>query len=59
MTERIVERISRRKNDDILGWYQTKVNAMAHFLIRRIKEDTSALKVIESKEYEELEVAIK
>lgn len=59
MTERIIERISRKTNNDVLGWYQTKVSEMAHFIVRKIKEDTAALKIIESNKHEELEVSVK
>lgn len=59
MTERIIESIGRKINNDIQGWYQTKVNEMAHFIVRKIKEDTAALKRIESNKQEELEVLVK
>ena len=59
MIERITERISRKINKDVQGWYQTKVNEMAHFIVRKIKEDTAALKKIESHKQEELEVLVK
>jgi hypothetical protein len=59
MTERIIERIGRKINNDVLGWYQAKVNEMAHFIVKKIKEDTAALKRIESNKHEELEVSVK
>ena len=59
MIERILERISRKTNKDVQGWYQTKVSEMAHFIVRKIKEDTGALKKIESHKQEELEVLVK
>ncbi len=59
MTEIIIERIGRKINNDVLGWYQTKVNEMAHFIVKKIKEDTAALKRIESNKQEELEVLVK
>lgn len=59
MTERIVERIGRKINKDIQEWYQAKVGEMAHFIVRKIKEDTAALKKIESHKQEELEVLVK
>jgi len=59
MTERIIEHIGKKINNDIQGWYQAKVNEMAHFIVRKIKEDTAALKKIESHKQEELEVLVK
>ena len=59
MTERIIERIGRKINNDVLVWYQTKVSEMAHFIVKKIKEDTAALKRIESNKQEELEVLVK
>ncbi len=59
MTERIIEHIGRKTNNDVLGWYQTKVSEMAHFIVRKIKEDTVALKKIESHKQEESEVLVK
>jgi len=59
MTERIIEWISRKTNKDVQGWYQAKVNEMAHFIVKKIKEDTAALKRIESNKQEELEVLVK
>ena len=59
MTEQIIERIGRKINKDVQGWYQTKVNEIAHFIVRKIKEDTVALKKIESHKQEELEVLVK
>jgi hypothetical protein len=59
MTERIIERISRKINKDVQGWYQATVNEMAHFIVKKIKEDTAALKKIESHKQEELEVLVK
>ncbi len=59
MTERIIERVSRKINKDVQEWYQVKVNEMAHFIVRKIKEDTAALNRIESNKHEELEVLVK
>lgn len=59
MTETIVERISRKINKDVQGWYQAKVNEMAHFIVKKIKEDTAALRKIESNKEEGLEVLVK
>ena len=59
MTERIIEHIGKKVNSDIHGWYQAKVSEMAHFIVREIKEDTAALKKIESHKPEELEVLVK
>lgn len=59
MTERIIESIGKKVNSDIKGWYQAKVNEIAHFIVRKIKEDTAALKKIESHKQEELEVLVK
>ncbi len=59
MIERIIEHIGKEINNDIQGWYQAKVNEIAYFIVRKIKEDTAALKKIESNKYKELEVSIK
>ena len=59
MTERIIESIGKKVNSDIKGWYQVKVSEMAHFIVRKIKEDTATLKKIESHKQEELEVLVK
>jgi hypothetical protein len=59
MTERIVERIGKRVNPNTQFWNQAKVKEIAHFLVRKIKEDTFALEKIESNEYKKLEVLVK
>ena len=59
MTERIIESIGKKVNSDIKGWYQARVNEIAHFIVRKIKEDTAALKKIEYHKQEELEVLVK
>lgn len=59
MTERIIERIGKEINKDVQEWYQAKVNEMTHFIVKKIKEDTAALKKIESNKYKELEVSLK
>ena len=59
MTEKIIELIGSKINKDVQGWYQAKMSEMAHFIVKKIKEDTAALKKIESHTPEELEVSIK
>ena len=59
MTERIIERIGKEINKDAQEWYQVKVSEMTHFIVKKIKEDTAALKKIESNKYKELEVSLK
>ena len=59
MTERIVERIGRRVNTNVQPWYRAKVNELAHFLVKRIKEDIGILEKIESNECEKAEVLVK
>lgn len=56
MMVRITERVGKKINVDRRGWYQTKVNEIAHFFVQRIKEDVVAVEKIESNKYEELEV---
>ena len=59
MTDRIIESVNGMVNKDTKGWYQTRVTEMAHFLIKRIKEDNAALRTIESVKCEKMEVTVK
>jgi len=59
MTERIIERVAKRTNGDIQKWYQAKVTEMAHFLVKRVKEDAATLKKVRSNECKALEVMTK
>ena len=59
MIDRIIESVNGRVNEDTEDWYQTKVSEMAHFLVRKIREDNAALKTIESVKCERLEVTVK
>ena len=59
MIDRIIESVNGMVNKDTKGWYQTKVTEMAHFLVRRIKEDNTALKTIESVKCKKMEVTVK
>ena len=59
MTDRIIESVNGMVNKDTKGWYQTRVTEMAHFLIKRIKEDNTALRTIESVKCERVEVIVK
>ena len=59
MIDRIIESVNGRVNKDAGDWYQTKVSEMAHFLVRRIREDSAVLKTIEFVKDKKLEVTVK
>jgi len=59
MSIRIVETISKKKNDDAKKWYEDKLKQLANFLVNRAKNQIIYTDNPIFSEQEELEVMVK
>lgn len=44
LSENIIEVAGKKVNKDSQGWFQTKVDEIAQFLVRKLKEENEAMK---------------
>lgn len=58
-SENVIEVAGRKINKDFHGWYQTKVDEIARFLVRKLKEENEAMKDSKIWADEEVEVMVR